>query len=415
MNISDMIKGARDASKSLLDVNDAQVQEVLKTLACELVEASDAVLEANEADLELMSSSDPKYDRLRLTPARIHEMARDIRNVAMLPSPLGEVREKVLLANGLQITKVSVPFGVVGVIFESRPNVSVDVATLCLKSGNACLLKGGHEAQCTNEALVAIIRRVLSGYGFDPRVVTLLPADREATRLLLEARGKVDVIIPRGGSRLIEYVRNNSRVPVIETGAGVCHTYVHSSGRLDYAEAIVTNAKTRRVSVCNALDCLLIDRDRVADLPRICGGLISHNVRIYADAPALDALKGCYPSHLLYAAGADSYGTEYLDYAMSVKCVDGVDEAIAHIDRFGSGHSECIVAQDAGAIAAFERRVDAACVYVNAPTSFTDGAQFGLGAEIGISTQKLHARGPMALRELTSYKWLVRGEGQTRP
>ena len=326
-----------------------------------------------------------------------------------------QVLKHTVLPNGLDLKRVSVPFGVIGVIYEARPNVSFDVFSLCLKAGSACVLKGGSDADFSNRAIVKVIHGVLERFGVTPDVVVLLPAEREATAALLQARGYVDLLIPRGSSALIQYVRENARIPVIETGAGVCHAYFDVDGDVRKGAAIVNNAKTRRVSVCNALDSVLIHASRLFDLPQLCAPLQESRVRIYADSRALAALQRHYPADLLEAATEKHFGTEFMDYKMAVKTVDSLDEALAHIARFGSGHSECIITENADATEKFLQLVDAACVYVNAPTSFTDGAQFGLGAEIGISTQKLHARGPMALEEITTYKWFVQGDGQVRP
>lgn len=318
------------------------------------------------------------------------------------------------MPNGLKIKRVSVPFGVIGIIYEARPNVSFDVFSLCLKSGNACILKGGSDADCSNRAIISVIHDVLKQFETDLHIVELLPSDREATTELLHANGYVDLIIPRGSSNLINFVRQNATIPVIETGAGICHTFFDRYGDVEMGAAIINNAKTRRVSVCNALDCLLVDADRMKDLPALCAPLQENNVIIYADTFAYASLQGHYPAQLLKEATEEDFGTEFLDYKMAVKVVEGIDSAIAHIQQYGSKHSECIVTEDKGHADWFCREVDAACVYVNAPTSFTDGAQFGLGAEIGISTQKLHARGPMALEEITTYKWIIEGEGQVR-
>lgn len=411
---NDILKGAREASIDLLDLDSDKINNVLLDLSDSLVKAGERILEANRQDLSLMDGSNPKYDRLKLTESRLAGITGDMRNVAALPSPLGIVLEERTLPNGLELSKVSVPFGVIGIIYEARPNVTFDVFSLCFKSGSACVLKGGHEAEHSNNVIVEVIKEVLKKHNVNPNVITLLPNDREATDELMHAVGQVDLIIPRGGKNLIDFVRHNSVVPVIETGAGVCHTYFDTAADLEKGKAIVTNAKTRRVSVCNALDCLLMARKRLSELPSLLNGMISHNVEVYADSEAYAALDGNYPSHLLVKATPDDFGREFLDYKMSVKTVGDVEEAIKHIERYGSRHSECIVTEDEEAARLFCRKVDAACVYVNAPTSFTDGAQFGLGAEIGISTQKLHARGPMALREITTYKWLIKGSGQTR-
>lgn len=414
MDLTPLFKEIRSASRDLLLLAETDINRVLLSVADAIEKNVDTLLSANQQDLERMSPTNPKYDRLKLTPERLVGIASDMRNVAKLPSPLGKELLAKTLPNGLQLQKVAVPFGVIGVIYEARPNVSFDVFALCLKAGNACVLKGGSDAECSNRAVVNLIESVLSQEGLPQRLVTLLPSDREATTALLHARGWVDLIIPRGSSNLINFVRSEATIPVIETGAGVCHTYIDAAANLDYARRITVNAKTRRVSVCNALDCLLIHRERVANLPEICAQMADHNVVIYADALALEALTGHYPAELLQLISDDAYGTEYLDYKMSIRTVENVDDAINHIAQYGSGHSECIVSEDEIAIRRFQSLVDAACVYVNAPTSFTDGAQFGLGAEIGISTQKLHARGPMALEEICTYKWIIRGEAQVR-
>jgi glutamate-5-semialdehyde dehydrogenase len=407
---------SREAARRLALADAAAVDRALLALADRIESAIPALLEANADDLSRMSPTNPKYDRLQLTEARLRGMADGVRQVSRLPSPLGCILDDRTRSNGLRLTKVSVPFGVVGIIYEARPNVTLDVAALCLKSGNACVLKGGSDADASNRAIAAVIREVLGELDEGlADAVTLLPAGRESTEVLLHARGLVDLIIPRGGKGLIDFVRAHATVPVIETGAGVCHTYFDADGNSKMGAAIVCNAKTRRVSVCNALDCLLVHAERIGALPILCGGLMDHQVVIYADEPSFDVLSANgYPSDLLRHAEADTYGTEFLDYKMCVKTVESLEEAVAHIARYGSGHSECIITDSAGAADYFRRAVDAACVYVNAPTSFTDGGEFGLGAEIGISTQKLHARGPMGLRELTTYKWLIEGAGQVR-
>ena len=397
---------------SLLD--DAQRNAVLLHLADAIVAGSAGLLEANAVDLAAMDRSNPLYDRLMLTEDRLKGIAADMRQVASLPSPLGRTLVERTLPNGLRLRKVSVPFGVIGVIYEARPNVTFDVFSLCFKSGNACLLKGGRDADASNRAAVSLIKRILEEEGVEADAVNLMPATHEAAGELLEAVGYVDLVIPRGGRRLIDFVRDNAKVPCIETGAGVVNTYFDESGDLDKGIRIVTNAKTRRVSVCNALDCLIIHSSRLGDLPALLEQM-SGRVTLYADPRAFDALAGKYPQERLQPAGPDAFGTEYMDYKMAVKTVDSLDEALDHIRIYGSGHSESIVTESAGNARKFQAMVDAACVYVNAPTSFTDGAQFGLGAEIGISTQKLGARGPMGLEEITSYKWLIEGNGQTRP
>ena len=403
-----------NASRALNLVSDEVINHVLLALADEAVIQTEQILLENAKDLAAMEKSNPMYDRLLLSKERIEGIASDIRNVATLPSPLGKVLMETERPNGMKISKISVPFGVVGIIYEARPNVSFDVFSLCLKSGNACVLKGGTDAHNSNMAIVKVIQSVLEKFGLDKNIVTLLPAGREATAELMNAVGTVDVIIPRGGKGLIEFVRDNSRIPVIETGAGICHTYFDEYGDLEKGQKIVFNAKTRRVSVCNALDCLVIHEKRLTDLAGICQKLAEKNVIIYADVKSFTFLNGKYPSELLQKATDESYGTEFLDYKMSVKTVSSIHEGIEHITRYSSKHSECIVSENEKAILLFDKMVDAACVYTNVSTAFTDGAQFGLGAEIGISTQKLHARGPMALSELCSYKWIIKGDGNIR-
>lgn len=408
-------KAVRLASRTLALLEEKQINAILMAVAEAIPHYMNRILEANEIDLSRMNPDNPKYDRLRLTEQRLLDIASDIRNVAALPSPLNQVLEESVRPNGLRLKKVSVPFGVIGIIYEARPNVTFDVFSLCLKSGSACVLKGGSDAAESNRAIVDLLHKVLADLGADTRLVTLLPPGREAAEELLHANGWVDLIIPRGSSGLIDYVRQNATVPVIETGAGVCHTYFDASGNLEKGIRIVNNAKTRRVSVCNALDCLLVHESRINDLAQLCAPLQESKVTIYADEAAYGALCGHYPASLLVQALPEVYGTEFLDYKMAVKTVKNIEEAVSHIYTYGSGHSECIVTEDKQASDLFCRQVDAACVYVNAPTLFTDGAQFGLGAEIGISTQKLHARGPMGLREITTYKWLIEGDGQIRP
>lgn len=414
MSTQDLIIQANEATSALAALSDSAINTLLRDTAAALRTHRAAILEANRRDLERMEPSNPKYDRLLLTEERIHAIASDMEHVATLPSPLGITYSTALRPNGMTIRKVSVPFGVIGIIYEARPNVTADVFALCIKSGNVCLLKGGSDAECTNRQIVEVIHGVLTAHGIDTAVCTLLPSHREATACLLGAVGKVDLIIPRGSSALINYVRDHARVPVIETGAGICHTYFDLAGDLAKGTAIIENAKTRRVSVCNALDCLIIHRGRLADMPVLCAPLAAKDVIIYADPDAYAALSGHYPAHLLALATDEHYGTEFLDYKMSVRTVDSLDEALLHIARHSSRHSECIVSEDETAIRRFQQRVDAACVYANVSTAFTDGAQFGFGAEIGISTQKLHARGPMALPELTTYKYIIEGDGQVR-
>lgn len=412
--LNELFQNAKDASLDLALLDNETIDKILLAVADATVEKTDIILSANMKDLSRMEESNPLYDRLKLTEERLQGIASDTRNVATLPSPLGRVLKHHTLPNGLDLTRISVPFGVIGIVYEARPNVTFDVFALCLKAGSACVLKGGKDADDTNRATVSIIKEVLRSFGVNENIITLLPATHEATGELLHANGFVDLVIPRGSKRLIDFVRSEATVPVIETGAGVCHAYFDKEADIVKGTAIINNAKTRRVSVCNALDCMLIHEDRIADLPQICAPLAEHDVLIYADAPALAALEGNYPSELLKPSTEESYGTEFLSYTMAIKTVTSASEAIKHIRKNGSGHSECIITEDEATASLFLRQIDAACVYHNAPTAFTDGAQFGLGAEIGISTQKLHARGPMALEEITTYKWLIRGNGQIR-
>ena len=407
-------KSALTASRKLNLISDEKINQVLLAVADEAVAQTDKILTANQKDLDLMDKSNPMYDRLLLNAERIAGIAGDIRKVATLPSPLGKILEQRTLANSLELKKVSVPFGVIGIIYEARPNVSFDVFSLCLKSGNVCVLKGGTDAYNSNSAIVELIQSVLARFDIDTDIIHLLPAGREATAELLNAVGYVDLLIPRGSQGLIDYVRDNSRVPVIETGAGVVHTYFDEFGDLAKGIDIINNAKTRRVSVCNALDCLIINEKRLSDLPALCAKLTESNVVIEADLKAYTFLNGKYPANLLEKVTEKSFGTEFQAYRMAIKTVADINEAIAHIAQFSSKHSEAIISENEENIAIFCKQVDASCVYSNTSTAFTDGAQFGMGAEIGISTQKLHARGPMALPELTSYKWIVKGSGQVR-
>ena len=412
MQLKDTFERVKRASKSLALLSDEQRNEILNAVADAIVANQSRILDANSQDLAKMSKDNPLYDRLQLTESRLEGIASDMRNVATLPSPLGHITKQKTLPNGLRLCRVSVPFGVIGMIYEARPNVTFDVFSLCFKSGNACVLKGGKDADCSNREEVALIHEILEKYGVSKDVVALLPATHEATGEMLNAVGYVDLCIPRGGRKLIDFVRDTARIPVIETGAGVVNTYFDAEGDIEMGKAIINNAKTRRVSVCNALDCLLIHESRLADLPALCEKMAEKQVIIYADEQAYAALNSKYP--LLEHATDDSFGTEFMDYKLAIKTVASLDEALEHIDHNGSGHSEAIITMNEQTARKFQAHVDAACVYWNAPTSFTDGAQFGLGAEIGISTQKLGPRGPMALEEITTYKWLIEGEGQIR-
>ena len=414
MMLSETFKRVKAASKSLVFLTDDHRNEVLQALADAIESHIDCLLAANTIDLSCMDKANPMYDRLQLTPQRLHDIANDMRHVSQLPSPLGRTLKEKTLDNGLHLRRVSTPFGVIGMIYEARPNVTFDVFSLCFKSGNACILKGGKDADESNRAGVALIHNVLKAYDINPNVVELLPASHEATEELLTAVGFVDLCIPRGSKRLIDFVRNTAKVPVIETGAGVVHCYFDEAGDLTMGRDIITNAKCRRCSVCNALDTLLVHRNRLQDLPQLCSQLAEIGVKLHADSEAYHVLEGHYPSQLLALVTADIWHTEWLSMQMGIKTVGSIDEALDHISAYGSGHSESIVTEDIEKQHQFQTMVDAACVYVNAPTSFTDGGQFGLGAEIGISTQKLGARGPMALEEITTYKWLIEGRGQVR-
>lgn len=404
----------KSASRKLALLTDDKRNTILMAVADAIIANSDTLLQANAEDLTRMDSNSPLYDRLMLTEQRLMGIADDMRHVATLPSPLGMETKHKTLDNGLRLKRVSVPFGVIGVIYEARPNVTFDVFSLCLKSGNACILKGGKDADSSCRAAISLIHSVLEEHGVDTAVATLLPATHEATAEMLNAVGFIDVCIPRGGRKLIDFVRNTAKVPVIETGAGVVNTYLDKDADIAMAARIVENGKTRRCSVCNALDCLILHADRLPDLPAVCSPLAQHEVTIYADSRAYATLAGSYPVSLLQPATAESFGTEFMAMKIAIRTVDTIDEALDHIQLYGSGHSEAIITSDEMAAHLFQQSVDAACVYWNAPTSFTDGAQFGLGAEIGISTQKLGPRGPMALEEMTTYKWIIEGEGQVR-
>ncbi|MBB5621145.1 glutamate-5-semialdehyde dehydrogenase [Pedobacter cryoconitis] len=407
-------ENALNASRTLCRLDQLAVNEILKDLANHVKLFAEDILFANDLDLKRMSAEDPKYDRLKLTRERLNDIAQEILNVAQLESPLAEVMEANTLPNGLHLSKIRVPLGVIGVIYEARPNVTLDVFSLCFKTGNVAVLKGGSDAEFSNQALIKIIHQVLLKHSVDIHVAVLLPSEREATAALLNATGFVDVLIPRGSQALINYVREHSNVPVIETGAGIVHTYFDLSGDKEKGKAIIFNAKTRRVSVCNALDCLLIHTERLDDLYTLIAPLAAKSVQIYADPEAFEALEDLYPESLLYHSSPEDFGTEFLDYKMAIKTVSSLEDALSHIALYSSKHSEAIIAEDENQLLTFLNVVDAAAVYANASTAFTDGGQFGLGAEIGISTQKLHARGPMGLKELTSYKWVVRGNGQIR-
>lgn len=414
MELTDTFKKVKNASKTLATISDEKRNEILLAVADSIESNIPQLIASNALDLARMDKNDPMYDRLQLNAKRLQDIAADMRHVSTLPSPLGRVLKEKTLDNGLHLRRISVPFGVIGMIYEARPNVTFDVFSLCFKSGNACILKGGKDADESNKAAIKVIHEVLKRFNINTDIVELLPATHEATAEMLTAVGYIDLCIPRGSKRLINFVRDTAKIPVIETGAGVVHCYFDESGDTEIAKDIIHNAKCRRCSVCNALDTLIINSNRLNDLTEICSKLAESNVIIHADERSLNALKGHYPDSLLKQVTQDIWDTEWLSMQMGIKTVDSLDEAIQHIDKYGSGHSESIISEDIEAQHKFQTLVDAACVYVNAPTSFTDGSQFGLGAEIGISTQKLGARGPMALEEITTYKWLIEGHGQIR-
>jgi glutamate-5-semialdehyde dehydrogenase len=404
----------QDYQTTIASINDDLRNKILLELADELNQSIDNILIENQKDLSRMDISNPKYDRLKLTKDRIIGIADDLKRVAAMKSPLNNILSTTKRDNGLLLHKISVPLGIIGIIYESRPNVTIDVFSLCFKSGNACILKGSSEALASNEILVSLIHKVLLRHNVSPNFAYLMPPERQYVYDLLGAVGIVDVCIPRGSQELINFVRTNAKVPVIETGAGIVHTYFDKSGDLTKGALIINNAKTRRVSVCNALDTLVVHEERLPDLPLLVKPLIANKVQIFADKQSYLALSNHYPADLLFKADDSSFGTEFLDHKMSIKTVASIEDAVSHIMHYTSHHSEAIISEDKLAIEYFMRNIDAAAVYANASTAFTDGGEFGMGAEIGISTQKLHARGPMGLNELTSYKWLIYGDGQTR-
>lgn len=413
-SIQDQLINAKHARKSISGLSDAQKQKVLRRVAAVIMECTDAIIAENAKDLQRMDPTDPKLDRLLLNAERIAGLSESLIDVSNLADPTNVLLSENTMGNGLYIQKRTVALGVVGVIYESRPNVTIDVAALCIRSGNVCLLRGGQDAGQTNKYVVGLIQDVLLEFGLDRNIVQQLPSDRKHILNILQAEKYIDVIIPRGSNQLIEFVRKNALVPVIETGAGVCHTYVEKTALIDDAARIVTNAKVSRPSVCNSLDTVLIDRE-IADifLEKLVPLFIPYNVEIFADEHSYMLLKNMdYP--LLNLASAEDYGREFLDFKCSIKLMDSLEQALDHISEFSSKHSEAIITQDLDKAEDFLNQVDAAAVYLNASTRFTDGQVFGLGAEIGISTQKLHARGPFALEKLVTEKWIIKGEGQTR-
>lgn len=413
MHTIDEIKKVKKASNVFLS-NDEK-NKVLRDLSELLITNTESIIKENKKDLAHMDKENPMFDRLLLTVDRIDSIASDVLKVASLKDPVGITMQSNVMPNGLKIDKVTVPLGVVAVIYESRPNVTIDVFSLCLKSGNACILKGGKEASHSNAVFISIIKEALSKNNIDPNFAHLFSLDRDESKALLKANDLIDVCIPRGSKTLIDFVRQNATIPVIETGAGVVHMYFDLFGNKDLGKEIINNAKTRRVSVCNALDCLLIHKDRLDDLYYILSPLESFNVEIFADDDSYQSLSPHYPSHLLFKNTFDHYGCEFLSYKLAIKTVSDVKEAINHISHYTSKHSEAIITDNEYNAMLFSKEIDSAVIYINASTAFTDGGEFGMGAEIGISTQKLHARGPMGLEALTSYKWIVKGNGQTRP
>lgn len=413
-SLEKILVNASAARRSLNVIGTETIDLILERLSEESVNRMEFILEENSRDLAMMDKSNPLYDRLMLTEERLWSISNDIMKVSEMESPLGQILSEYDRPDGMKISRISVPFGVIGIIYEARPNVTFDVFSLCLKSGNVCILKGGSDAINSNIAITGVIKDILKEFNVNPDVLTLLPPGREETTMLLKARQYVDLIIPRGSRSLIDFVRENSEIPVIETGAGICHTYFDEYGDRDKGRRIIHNAKTRRVSVCNALDCLIIHESRLADLPYLTGLCGCSGVEILADTRSFEALKDHYPSDLLRNATEESFGTEFLSLRMSVKTVSSLEDALEHIEKYSSRHSEAIISKDNERITLFFKHVDASSVYSNASTAFTDGGEFGLGAEIGISTQKLHARGPMALRELTTYKWIIEGNGHVR-
>lgn len=402
------------ASAQVRRLTTKQKQTLLLDLADLLAQNSALIIAENKKDLDLMDPSDPKFDRLLLNPKRIGGLVESINEITALKDPANEVAFEMTLENGLKLTKKWVPMGVVGTIFESRPNVTIDVAILCLMSGNACVLKGGKEAAFSNTCLVGIIHEALEKNGIAKEAVLLLPTDRKFLAELLVATRFVDLIIPRGSQSLIDYVRANSKIPCIETGAGVCHTYVEKTADLSMAADIIINARASRPSVCNSLDCAILDKEVLKNLvPLLKEGFEKYQIEVYADEVAYPIFKE-NNFNRLFEAKAEDFGKEWLDFKISIKTVSGLIEALEHVSQFSSKHSEAIITQDEELAETFLNEVDAAAVYHNASSRFTDGGQFGLGAEIGISTQKLHARGPFALEKLVTEKWVLKGNGQTR-
>lgn len=413
-SIQSLLEQASEATIAVKLLSDDRKREVLIALATKIRENAATIIIENKLDLDRMPDTDPKKDRLLLNASRIEDLAKSVEEIATLPDPSNRLLSEKMLDNGLLVQKITVPLGVVGVIYESRPNVTIDVAALCIQSGNVCLLRGGSDAFYTNTYLVALIQEVLASFDLDVSIVQLLPTDRKFMPELLTATKYVDILIPRGSQQLIDYVREHASVPVIETGAGVCHTYVEASADIDRAVSIVVNAKVSRPSVCNSLDTVIIDRAVISSLLKLLAPqLEAYKVEVFADTEAYSILKELnYP--YLQQAEEEDFGREFLDFKCSVKTVGGFEEAVKHIRKFSSKHSEAILSGNMEYCERFLNEIDAAAVFTNASTRFTDGGVFGLGAEIGISTQKLHARGPFALEKLVTEKWIIRGQGQVR-
>ncbi len=412
--ISQLGENARKSKASIANASTKDKNHILEVIASNLLDNTERILESNKKDLESAKEngiSDAMSDRLRLTEGRIKDMSDACRELIALKDPVGEVLEGSVRPNGMRITKTRVPMGVIGIIYESRPNVTVDAATLCIKSGNAVILRGGKEAINSNKVLMDIMRESVAEYGFPMDIVQLVcDTSRETASAMMKANGYIDVLIPRGGKGLINAVVNNATVPVIETGSGNCHIYIDNTLDLDMAVNITDNGKTQRPSVCNALETCLVHKG-IAEtfLPLLKERLDRHNVELRGCSETMRILGGS-----VKPATEEDYATEYNDYILAIKVVENIEEAIAHISKYSTGHSECIITQDISNAEKFQKEVDSACVYVNCSTRFTDGNEFGFGAEIGISTQRLHARGPMGLNELTTFKYLINGSGQTR-
>ena len=409
MNYQEQIFKTREAYNSFFDYS--KVDDLLEYLAHRLETDKDELLAANQRDLDKMSVSDLRYERLHMTSYRIAGIAADIRNVVSQPSPLGKLFEHFVCSDDLEISKISVPLGVVGIVYEERPGLMFNAFALCIKSGNACILKGSSNAKYSNEAAVAIIKEALTRFDFNSSMITLLPTENEATTALLNARGYVDVVIPRGSQELIDFVRDNAKIPIIETGKGVVHMYYDHTANRDLALTIINNSKTWSVNSHNALECLIVHSSRLSDLFTLFNPLADARVTVYADERSKNALHGRYPSDLLKHADENSYGAEFLDYKMAVKTVDNIEEALEHIQQFGSRYCEAIISEDLENIALFLRRVDAVAINVNASTALTERINLGKRTEIGISAQKLHVRGIIGLNQLITYKWEIRGKG----